>query len=495
MIAGKNGAMALPVKPASCGRTPALRVPFQRALLRLWLLFTDALALGLAFHFAYWIRFTVRVTLAPEVIPNPLLYPTIVTFLIPLSILVFLSFRLYEPHLLLGGVAEYSRVFNACSTAALIVVSAAFLRPDLVISRVWLASAWILSFLLVSASRFLCRRLVYAMRKRGYLLVRAVIVGENEEALTLARELEDWRSSGFWIAGFISAGRKADPVGHTLGALDNVKETIVRHDIEDVIVAITALGREELLRLCEAVNEMPGVVLRLSSGLYELLTTGVTVRTFNNVPLVSLNKLRLERPEVYFKRLLEYSLTISAILLLWPVFLLIAVLIKLDSAGPVFHMRRVLGVSGKHFDAFKFRTMYVNGGGLLKSNHAMVTELRLRHKLKDDPRVTRVGRFLRRYSLDELPQLFNVLSGQMSLVGPRMISPAEAERYGRNKLNLLTVTPGMTGLWQVSGRSDLSYEDRVRLDMYYIRNYSVWLDLQILFVQTLPAVLRGRGAY
>jgi lipopolysaccharide/colanic/teichoic acid biosynthesis glycosyltransferase len=124
-----------------------------------------------------------------------------------------------------------------------------------------------------------------------------------------------------------------------------------------------------------------------------------------------------------------------------------------------------------------------------------LAQLKRDHKLKNDPRVTRMGTFLRRTSLDELAQLMNVVLGQMSLVGPRMISPAEAEMYGRMKNNLLTVKPGLTGLWQVSGRSNLSYEERVRLDMFYVRNYSIWLDVQILFFQTLPAVIKGRGAF
>jgi lipopolysaccharide/colanic/teichoic acid biosynthesis glycosyltransferase len=178
-----------------------------------------------------------------------------------------------------------------------------------------------------------------------------------------------------------------------------------------------------------------------------------------------------------------------------PVFLVLALLVRLDSPGPILHRRRVLGASGSQFDAFKFRTMYVNGDALLRDRPELGEELRANHKLKEDPRVTRVGRWLRKCSLDELPQLFNVLLGQMSLVGPRMITAEEAEKYGRHRVNLLTVKPGITGLWQVSGRSDISYDERVQLDMYYIRNYSVWLDLQILFVQTLPAVIRGHGAY
>jgi exopolysaccharide biosynthesis polyprenyl glycosylphosphotransferase len=279
-----------------------------------------------------------------------------------------------------------------------------------------------------------------------------------------------------------------------LGAARDIEHIISEHGIEDLIVAITALSRDELLNLCEEVDRLP-IRLRLSSGVYELLTTRVTVQTLGTVPLMSVQKNRLDHGEAVIKTLLESFLTVMGLLVLWPLLLAIAVMIKLDSRGPVIHRRRVLGVSGKQFDAFKFRTMHVNGEALLHEQPRAEEELRANHKLKADPRVTRVGRWLRKYSLDEMPQLFNVLLGQMSLVGPRMITAEEAEKYGRHRLNLFTVKPGMTGLWQVSGRSDLSYDERVRIDMYYIRNYSVWLDLQILFIETLPAVFKGRGAY
>jgi len=280
-----------------------------------------------------------------------------------------------------------------------------------------------------------------------------------------------------------------------LGPLEEIRRIVREHGIEDLIVAITALKREQLLELCESINSIRGVHLRLSSGLYELLTTGLTVRTNGGVPLVTVNKVRLTAGETVSKTALEYSLALVGLLALSPVLLLLAILIKLDSRGPVLYRRRVLGVSGRRFDAFKFRTMHVNGDDLLGGHTDLREQLKNEHKLKEDPRVTRVGRWLRKLSLDELPQLFNVVLGQMALVGPRMITAEEAETYGRHRLDLLTVKPGITGLWQVSGRSDLSYEERVRLDMYYIRNYSVWLDFQILFVQTLPAVIRGRGAY
>jgi len=154
----------------------------------------------------------------------------------------------------------------------------------------------------------------------------------------------------------------------------------------------------------------------------------------------------------------------------------------------------VMGMNGSQFDAFKFRTMAVNGDEILAAYPELRAALAQNHKLKDDPRVTRIGKVLRKFSLDELPQLINILRGEMSLVGPRMISPVEINMYNQWDINLLTVRPGLTGLWQVSGRSDVTYDERVRLDMYYIRNWSIWLDLQLI-LQTIPAVLKGRGAY
>jgi lipopolysaccharide/colanic/teichoic acid biosynthesis glycosyltransferase len=150
--------------------------------------------------------------------------------------------------------------------------------------------------------------------------------------------------------------------------------------------------------------------------------------------------------------------------------------------------------NGRRFDALKFRTMHVDGDAILAANPALLDELATTHKIKGDPRITRVGWLLRKYSLDELPQLINVLKGDMSLVGPRMISPPELQAYGPWAMNLLTVRPGLTGLWQVSGRSEVSYDERIRLDMFYIRNYSIWLDLQLIF-RTIPVVLSGEGAY
>jgi lipopolysaccharide/colanic/teichoic acid biosynthesis glycosyltransferase len=192
--------------------------------------------------------------------------------------------------------------------------------------------------------------------------------------------------------------------------------------------------------------------------------------------------------------LIDYVLACAGLLLLSPLFLVLAVVVKLDSPGPILYRRRVMGRNGTQFDAFKFRTMLVDGDAVLEANPELKAEWLRDQKLKVDPRITHCGRWMRKLSLDELPQLFNVLRGQMSLVGPRMISPPELGYYGDLASELLTVKPGITGLWQVSGRSDLDRNERVRLDMQYVRNRTWWLNMQLILM-TIPAALKGSGAY
>lgn len=194
------------------------------------------------------------------------------------------------------------------------------------------------------------------------------------------------------------------------------------------------------------------------------------------------------------KQVIDRMLAAAALLLLAPLLLGVVGLVRLSSRGPILHRRRVLGLHGAEFDAFKFRTMVANADELLRAQPELQAAFTANIKIRDDPRITSVGRFLRKSSLDELPQLFNVLSGQMSLVGPRMIAPEEAEKYGAALEKRLSVKPGITGLWQVHGRQELDYADRIELDLRYIDEWSLWLDVVIL-VKTIPAVLSMRGAY
>lgn len=468
----------------------------------------DAIMVALAFGLAYWLRFHVGLAFSTDAPMDPDKYLELVLILLPVWLILFWIMHLYDYYYLLGGTSEYTRVVNACTTGMMLVVVVSFLFPDYQIARAWLVMSWLLSSLLVTAGRFGLRRVAYRMRRDGYFIAPAIVVGTNHEAVALATQLQDSLGSGLSILGFVdghyhdtdsvsSAGSKPTTLAGLpiLGDLTSLPDLVRDCKIEEVVIATTALGRRQRIQVLETLVNLPHVEMRLSSGLYEIFTTGMKVTTKNSVPLVTPNRLRLNRLENIMKTSLDFGLIALALPALVPLFAVIAVLIKLDSPGPVFHRRRVLGIGGKAFNALKFRSMQTNGDEILAQYPDKLEELKKTHKLKDDPRITYIGRFLRKTSLDELPQLINVLCGQMSLVGPRMISPEEAEMYGMMHLNLLTVKPGITGLWQVSGRSDLSYEERVQLDMHYIRNYSIWWDLQILFVQTIPAVSGKRGAY
>lgn len=472
----------------------------QRRIFLFSLLISDLLWTAVAFRLAYWIRFEQFVKIFVEdATISETHYRLLTVLLFPIWIGLFAILGLYQRKNLLGGIQEYAKVFWACSLGLVTVIIVGFLDPGLFIARGWLLLAWILSFLFVAAGRFLLRRIVYQLRKYGYFMTPAIIVGGNQEGKWLAEQLLSWKTSGLLLIGFVD---EVVPPGtlvcrnlHSLGSVEQLGELIQKYNVGELILATSAISsRNKQLEIFKKYGISSDVCVRMSSGLYEIITTGMTVSEFAYVPLVTINKARLTGLDEVLKMLVDYFITIPGLILLSPILLLITLAIKLDSPGPVIHRRRVMGMNGKTFDAFKFRSMYVNGDHILGAHPELKAELALNHKIKNDPRITRIGCLLRKTSLDELPQLFNVIRREMSLVGPRMISPEEVVKYSQWDINLLTVRPGLSGLWQVSGRSDISYEERVQMDMYYIRNWTIWLDIQILF-QTIPAVLKGRGAY
>lgn len=478
-------------------RSISRRLQWQLFILSLFVV--DIFSIGFAFRVAYFFRFQSTLSIFRlNVTPSRSFYESLVLVLIPLWIAIYAALGLYNRNNLLGGTQEYAKTFYGATVGIILVIAYGFLLPGFVLARGWLLLAWGFAFVFNSLGRFFVRRSIYWLRQHGYFLAPAIIIGTNEEARSLAQQLVTWRKSGLQLLGFVDETLPAGAhvFGHlsTLGTLNGLDAIIQRYGIEEIVMTTSALTREQLVMVFKKYGVSNSVNLRMSSGLFEVITTGVQVQELAFVPLVRINKARLTGFDKLLKLILDYGLTIPGLLLISPILALIALAIKLNSPGPIVYRRRVMGVNGSKFDAFKFRTMFVNGDDLLAVQPELAAELAENHKLKNDPRVTRMGRFLRRTSLDELPQLINVLRREMSLVGPRMITPVEISKYNQWDMNLLTVPPGITGLWQVSGRSDISYEDRVRLDMHYVRNWTIWLDLELLF-QTIPAVIKGRGAY
>lgn len=463
------------------------------------LVISDILMALAAFWLAYAIRFQWGLTIFKiEFGPDIAVYKAMMIALVPIWIGICISYGLYDMRHLLGGIGEYSRVFQASTMGMLLVVILSFLFPGFILARGWLIMVWVLTWLLVGFARAGIRRFVYSLRHKGYFLSSALIVGANAEGVSLAEQLIRWRTSGLHIVGFVDNIVQTGQLVHhrltNLGQVSQLDHIIKKYAVSEIILATSALTRDEKVNLFEAYGVNNNINVRLSSGLFEIITTGVDIDETAYVPLLRIRRVRLKGLDVVMKTLLDYSLALLSLVSLAPLMGVIALLVKLDSAGPIMYRRRVMGLNGKQFDAYKFRTMHINGDEILAQHPELQQELAENHKLKDDPRITRMGRFLRKTSLDELLQLFNVLQRQMSIVGPRMIAPNEMEKYGKWGMNLLTVRPGITGLWQVSGRSDVSYEQRVQLDMRYIRNWNIWLDLHILW-RTVPAVLKSRGAY
>jgi exopolysaccharide biosynthesis polyprenyl glycosylphosphotransferase len=451
-----------------------------------------------AFRLAYWVRYESNWPITQFWIQPAIDYSQLGLLTIPVTLLTFAFMGLYNRKNLLGGTREYSLVFNATSLGLLINICLGFLFPtDFDLARGWVLLAWFFSFLTISTGRFLIRRAVYQLRHEGMFQSPALIIGSNAEASLVADQLTSAKSGGLRVVGFVRCDNCYSSIQESiscLGSLEDLPNIIRKNRVNVIILISSALSREQVLDIFRKYGTSKDIDLRMSTGLYEIITTGLQVKEDGMVPLVAINKVRLTGTDQVLKILLDYFIAIIAAIVLLPVFLIIGILIKLDSPGPAIHLRRVMGVNGKQFNAYKFRTMRVNGDQILAAHPELMQEYKASFKIKDDPRVTRLGRFLRKTSIDELPQIFNVLRNEMSLVGPRMICPEELEKYDQWDINLLTVKPGLTGLWQVRGRSDVSYEERVRFDMFYIRNWTIWLDVQIIF-QTIPAVILKRGAY
>jgi exopolysaccharide biosynthesis polyprenyl glycosylphosphotransferase len=456
----------------------------------------DAIAVAISFALAYALRFWGGWEIFREGDVRPEFYAALTGILVCCWLSIFILYGLYNRHNLFGGTQEYIRIFNSCTLSVLAVVVITFLVPDFVIARAWLLMSWAFTLLITILWRFITRRLIYTLRRHGHLIERAVVIGANAEGQAVASQLCATPSAGIQIVGFVddnaAPGSEVMPGIAILGPVSAFQLIIQQQSADVVIIADTTLVRDRLALIYGAMEAMRQLDVRLSPGLFELLTIGVQVREQGSVPLLALNKTRITGLHAVTKSLMDRLGALVGIIVLCPLFTLIALLIWREDGGPVIYRRHVVGAGSQIFDAFKFRTMRRGGEALLSPEQRQ--ELLKSGKLKEDPRITRVGGFLRRTSIDELPQLMNVLLGQMSLVGPRMLTQEELHHFGRWQHNLLTVRPGLTGLWQISGRSNLGYEDRVRLDMQYIRNHSIWLDLYIIY-RTIPTVIAGRGAY
>jgi exopolysaccharide biosynthesis polyprenyl glycosylphosphotransferase len=485
-----------PTTPVGEGSKPSWTRVYARHLA-----VTDAVAIVGSVAIAQLVRFGVD----PARFSSDLVvysYTAVSAVLILAWFSALLLSRSRESRVLGTGVEEYRRVARA--TAALFgTVAVVSYLLKLEVARGYLAVALPLGMLSLLLTRWLWRKWLIKQRSEGRFLSTVVVVGSHRAAAAMAQEFERVRSAGYRVAGVCVPGwgtGKGDSVnvdGHPVPVLGD--ETVVIEAVDATGANVVAVSNTEYLgtggmRALAWQLEEADADLVVAPGVIDVAGPRLQIHPVAGLPL-----LHVDRPQ-YRGAVKSHKLALDLIgagmwlVVLWPLFLVVAILIKLDSRGPVFYRAERIGLNGKPFTMLKFRTMVVDAEqyriALLGRNEGAGPLF----KMRQDPRVTKVGRWLRRLSIDEAPQLINVLRGQMSLVGPRPPLRSEVATYSGDVHRRLLVKPGITGLWQVSGRSDLSWEESVRLDLFYVENWSLIQDLVIIW-RTIGAVCRSAGAY
>lgn len=468
----------------SAGRRRQLRVLLTVVL--------DASTIASAFALAYLLRFYWEIIPAPDSPPaRP--YFEILPVLVPVWIVIFAAYGLYRDRVQ-WFFDEALRVISAVSVGLMTLLAGSFFYRQFSYSRLWILFAWGLSIVLVLLTRGIVRTAHRALRARGVDVWRVLIVGAGPDARDLVRLVREHPESGQRPVAVLDSAATGQVDGlPVVGRPEDVLAAVRKTAADRVIIALPAEARQSILQVAAACQEA-GVPFGIVPDLYTLIASGAQLELVDRLPILTLHGSPLTGWGRRLKDAFDVVGALAGLLLTLPLWAVIPILIITNTPGPVFYRQKRIGKAGVPFYAWKFRTMVASADQHL-ADHALLRErFAAAFKLPDDPRVTRIGRWLRRTSLDELPQLLNVLKGEMSLVGPRPIVEDELQKYGPWERRLLCVKPGLTGLWQILRHHRPDYAQRISLDMYYIDHWSVGLDLKIL-LRTFPSVIAGRGAY
>jgi exopolysaccharide biosynthesis polyprenyl glycosylphosphotransferase len=468
-----------------------------RTLQRLGLIALDVGTVNLAFYLAWFARY--RLGLIRDLDPgNFVEHEKYLPLQIGLSIVfaLVLAIRgLYRLPRAASALEDLSAIFAASGVSLMILFAAStFIRYEAE-SRLTLIFAWALITVLVVLTRAAYLWALGTLHRHGVGVARTLIVGDNTVGRMIMQAFADRPHLGYQVAGFVATQGDGD-FGRfrRLGTPDELEHVIKQEHIAHVVIALPSASHEAIMRAVDHCRRN-GVQFKLVPDLYEVSLGRLDIDTVSGIPLMGIKEHAIQGVNFFIKRLIDVSLSILAIVLLSPLFVLVTLLIWLEdrSASPFFGQQRV-GKGGREFTVRKFRSMRPGADAqlteLLEYNEAEGPIF----KMRDDPRRTRLGTFIRRWSIDELPQLWNVLRGEMSIVGPRPATPREVALYEDWQRQRLDALPGLTGLWQVSGRSELGFSEQVLLDIMYIENWSIGLDLRIM-LRTAPAVLSGKGAF
>jgi exopolysaccharide biosynthesis polyprenyl glycosylphosphotransferase len=426
---------------------------------------------------------------------NPWLSIFFLCWFILALILVSRRLRLYAPIQLRNTLHDQRLTLQACFTAGLLLAGALYIARGEAVSRGVVVLTVIFTAMLLSARRLTLRAVLYRRYDRGMETRNILVVGTGRVGQALRHHIESLRHLGFTFKGFVHVpGNDAEAAGDcadVLGTVDEALELARKHFVDEIFLSAPC-ERVLVKRLVHQAREA-GIDIRVVPDLYDGLAWNSPIEYIGQFPTIPLHRGEVPVLRMVLKRLLDIAASSVALVLLSPVLAAIAIAVRSDSPGPIFYASERIGKKGRVFPCIKFRTMVPDAERRRTEVLHMNERDSVLFKITNDPRITRVGRFLRKYSLDELPQLVNVLRGDMSLVGPRPPIASEVKRYELNHLRRLDVVPGITGLWQVQARQDPSFDSYISLDTAYIENWSLWLDIKIL-VRTVGVVVTGTGS-
>lgn len=449
----------------------------------------DLLMVLLAFILAYKLRFYLG---TPITYVEPFdQYFQFILITLPLWFIVFAANSLYSTDR--RGIArEFGKICVAVTAGIALITVGIFLSRTFFFSRLIIIYTWIITILMVLAGRYLLLLIQRLLYRRGIGTHRVIVIGDNGLAKSMVRQIHEDKNLGYELVKLIDRD-----------GINKLETIFARTPADDILIADAELDQNDVVRVmtfCQDHN----LGFKVIPNLFLVQSSHASMQTLAGIPVVEFKRTPLDGWGRIIKRIIDILGSILFIIITSPFMLITAILVKLTSQGPILFRQERVGLD-KNFIFYKFRTMkteYCTGkdyGG--EKAEKLYQELHKKNevdgpvfKIKNDPRLTSVGKFLRKTSLDEIPQFFNVLKGDMSLIGPRPPMPEEVARYTDWQKRRLGVKPGITGMWQVSGRSELTFEEWVRLDAYYIEHWSLWLDF-VIFLKTVWVIIKGRGAY
>lgn len=489
---GETSAPARLIDPEHRHQSP-MRAAAMLMMLNDLLVTLSAFVVALAAHYGihrYLPRFhDLPVSFAPR--PDDLWY--LVGFLL-VVLFVLRRYGLYNGVPNRSGAHELRLIVQACLTAGVLLCGWLYLAKDLDVSRLLIVVLVATTAIALGVRRASWRAMRFSRYAKGVETRNIVILGTNQLSLSIGRHVEDDYHLGYRLCGFLEAASADDsfevPAGRVLGKLERLRELTRLHFVDEVVIT-EHCPVETVLNLLEEARDLE-IDIRAMSGFYGELAHNAPLEYLGAYPVVALHRSDPRTVALLMKRAVDILVSMLALIAMFPLMLVITFAVLVDSPGPVFYVSSRIGKRGRVFPCFKFRTM-VRDAEAKKGDLAHQNERDgILFKMSNDPRVTRLGRFLRKYSLDELPQFFNILRGEMSIVGPRPPIASEVANYTLEHFRRLEVMPGLTGLWQIQARHDSSFARYIALDTAYVENWSFWLDVKIL-VRTAQVVIKGTG--